>query len=35
MLQAAIGDCLSFDPFAFEEDGLRPSEVAAGGREIG
>ena len=27
MLQATIGDCLSFDPFAFEEDGLRPSEV--------
>jgi hypothetical protein len=35
MLQATIGDCLSFDPFAFEEDGLRPSEVDVGGREIG
>jgi hypothetical protein len=32
MLQATIGDCLSFDPFAFEEDGLRPSEVSAGVR---
>jgi hypothetical protein len=35
MLQATIGDCLSFDPFAFEEDGFRPSEVDVGGREIG
>ena len=25
--QAAVCDCLVFDPFAFEEDGLRPSEV--------
>jgi hypothetical protein len=35
MLQATIGDCLSFDPLAFEEDGFRPSEVDVGGREIG
>jgi hypothetical protein len=35
MLQATIGDCLSFDPFAFEEDGLGSSEVDVGGREIG
>ena len=34
MLRATIGDCLSFDPFAFEEDGLSPSEVDVGGREI-
>jgi hypothetical protein len=27
MLQAAIGDCLALDPFAFEEDGLSASEV--------
>ena len=27
MLQTAIGDGLAFDPFAFEEDGLGPSEV--------
>ena len=35
VLQATIGDCLSFDPFAFEEDGLGPSEVDIGRREIG
>jgi hypothetical protein len=34
MLQATVCDCLSFDPFAFEEDGLRPSEVDVGRREI-
>ena len=34
MLQAAIGDCLAFDAFAFEEDGLGPSEVDVGRREI-
>ena len=34
MLQATIGDCLSFDPFAFEEDGLGPSEVDVGRHEI-
>ena len=27
MLQATVCDCLALDPFAFEEDGLRPSEV--------
>ena len=27
VLQAAIGDCLSFDPFPFDEDGLAASEV--------
>ena len=27
MLQATVCDCLSFDPFAFEEDGLSASEV--------
>ena len=35
VLQATIGDCLSFDPFAFEEDGLSRSEVDIGRREIG
>ena len=35
VLQATIGDGLSFDPFAFEEDGLSPSEVDIGRREIG
>ena len=34
VLQATIGDCLSFGPFAFEEDGLSPSEVDIGRREI-
>jgi hypothetical protein len=29
MLQAMVCDCLALDPFAFEEDGLRPSEVDA------
>jgi hypothetical protein len=33
-LQAAIGDCLAFDAFAFDEDGLGPSEVDVGRREI-
>jgi hypothetical protein len=27
MLQATVCDGLALDPFAFEEDGLRPSEV--------
>ena len=34
MLQATIGDCLSFDPFAFEEDGLGSSEVDVGRGKI-
>ena len=34
MLQATVCDCLSFDPFAFEEDGLGSSEVDVGRREI-
>ena len=34
MLQATIGDCLSFDPFTFEEDGLGSSEVDVGRHEI-
>ena len=32
--QAAIGDCLSFDPFSFDQNGLAPSEVDVGGRQI-
>ncbi len=35
MLQATIGDCLPFDPFAFGEDGSPPSEVDVGRGEIG
>ena len=27
MLQATVCDCLAFDPFAFEEDGLSAPEV--------
>ena len=34
MLQTTICDGLAFDPFAFEEDGLGPSEVDVGRREI-
>ena len=34
MLQAATGDCLAFDTFAFEEDGLGSSEVDVGRCEI-
>jgi hypothetical protein len=35
VLQATIGEYLAFDPFAFEEDGLSPSEVDVGRSEIG
>ena len=35
MLQTTICDGLAFDPFAFEEDGLGPSEVDVGGRREG
>ncbi len=34
MVQAALSDCVSFDPFAFDEDGLAAPEVDVGGREI-
>ena len=34
MLQATVCDCLALDPFAFEEDGLGPSEVDVSRREI-
>ena len=34
MLQATVCDCLALDPFAFEEDGLGPSEVDVGRGEI-
>src|ERR1700730_4231370 len=33
--QAAIGDCLSFDPFSFDQNGLAPPEVDVGGRQVG
>src|ERR1700730_8173476 len=33
--QAAIGDCLSFDPFPFDQNGLSPPEVDVGGRQVG
>jgi hypothetical protein len=29
--QAAIGNCLSFDPFSFDQNGLAPAEVDVGG----
>jgi hypothetical protein len=34
MLQTTIGDGLAFDPFAFEEDGLGPSEVSVSRSEV-
>ena len=32
--QAAIGDCLSFDPFPFDQKYLAPPEVDVGGRQV-
>jgi hypothetical protein len=32
--QARIGDCLSFDPFPFDQNGLAPPEVDIGWRQI-
>jgi hypothetical protein len=32
--QAAIGNCLSFDPFSFDQNGLAPAEVDVGGRRV-
>jgi hypothetical protein len=34
VVQAALSNGVSFDPFAFEQDGLAASEVNIGGREI-
>ena len=34
VLQATICDCLAFDPFAFEEDGLGAAEVDVSRSEI-
>ncbi len=34
MLQAPMFDCLSFDPFSFQQDGVTASEVDVGGREV-
>jgi hypothetical protein len=34
MLQAAVGDGLAFDPFAFEEDALGLSKIDVSRREI-
>jgi len=34
MLQAPFVECLSFDPFSFQQDGLASSEVDIGGREV-
>jgi hypothetical protein len=31
---ASSGDCLPFDPFPFDQDGLATSEVDVGGRQI-
>jgi hypothetical protein len=32
--QAAIGNCLSFDPFPFDQDNLASPEVDVGGRQV-
>ena len=32
--QAAIGDCLSFDSFPFDQNGLASPEVDVGGRQV-
>jgi hypothetical protein len=32
--QAAIGTCLSFDPFPFDQDNLASPEVDVGGRQV-
>src|ERR1700738_1644784 len=32
--QAAVGDCLSFDRFAFNQNGLATSEIDVGGRQV-
>ena len=32
--QAAIGNCLAFDPFPFDQNGLASSEVDIGGRQV-
>jgi hypothetical protein len=32
--QAAIGNCLSFGPFSFDQNGLASPEVDVGGRQI-
>ena len=32
--QAAIGNCLPFDPFPFDQNGLASPEVDVGGREV-
>ena len=34
MMKATVCDCLALDPFAFEEEGLSPSEVDVGRLEI-
>jgi hypothetical protein len=33
--QEAIGDCLPFDPFPFDQNGLASPEVDIGGRQVG
>jgi hypothetical protein len=32
--QATIGDCLAFDPFPLDENGLTPPEVGVGWRQV-
>ena len=34
MLQATLFECLSFDPFSFQQDGLTASKVDVGRCEI-
>jgi len=32
--QAAIGDCLSFDPFSFDQNGLAAAKVESAGVKL-
>src|SRR5580704_539407 len=32
--QAAVGDCLPFDPFPFDQNGPAPPEVDVGGHQV-
>ncbi len=34
VLQAALQNCLLFDPFSFQQDGLTASEVYVGRRQV-
>ena len=34
VLQASFLDGFAFDPFSFQQDGLSPTEVSVGGRDV-